>query len=72
MRGYEHEIGEVEHDVRNTFDVIKKEIGANNNNEAMRVILEVCIKNPGDMRSIKEEMDRMAESEKKVEIVTTP
>jgi len=72
MRGYEHEIGEVEHDVRNTFDAIKKEIGANNNNEAMKVILEVCIRNPDDTRSIKEEMDRMAESEKKVEIVTTP
>ena len=72
MRGYEHEIGEVEHGVRTTFDALKKEIGANNNNDAMKVILEVCIRNPGDMISIKEEIDRITESEKKVEIVTNP
>lgn len=72
MRGFEHEIGEVEHEVRNTFDALKKEIGAKNNNDAMRVMLEVCIRNPDNMRDIKEEMDKMVESEKKVEIVTTP
>lgn len=72
MRGYEHEIGEVEHEVRNTFDTLKKEIGAKNNNDAMKVMLEVCIRNPGAMRGIKEEMDRMEESEKKVEIVAAP
>lgn len=72
MRGYEHEIGEVEHGVRNTFDTLKKDIGAKNNNDAMRVILEVCVRNPDTMRSIKEDMDRMEESEKKVEILATP
>ena len=72
MRGYEHEIGEVEHEVRNTFDALKKEIGAKNNNEAMRVLLEVGIRNPDTMRSIKAELEKMQESEKKVEIVTTP
>ena len=72
IRGYEHEIGEVEHEVRNMFDALKKDIGAKNNNDAMRVILEVCIRNPDSMRKIKEEIDRMEESEKNVEIVTTP
>jgi hypothetical protein len=72
MRGYEHEIGEVEHEVRNTFDALKKDIGAKNNNETMKVMLEVCIRNPDAMRSIKEEINKIEESEKKVEIVTTP
>ena len=72
MRGYEHEIGEVEHEVRNSFDAIKKDIGAKNNNEAMKVMLEVCVRNPDAMRSIKEDMDKMEESERRVEIVTTP
>jgi mRNA-degrading endonuclease RelE of RelBE toxin-antitoxin system len=71
MRGYEHEIGEVEHEVRNMFDAVKKDIGAKNNNEAMKVMLEVCIRNPDVMKSIKEEMNNMEESEKKVEIITT-
>lgn len=72
MRGYEHEIGEVEHEVRNSFDAIKKDIGAKNNNEAMKVMLEVCIRNPDAMRSIKADMDKLEESERRVEIVTTP
>ncbi len=72
MRGYEHDIGELEHEVRNTFDALKKDIGAKNNNEAMKIMLEVSVRNPDSMRKIKEEMDKMEESEKKVEIVTTP
>lgn len=71
MRGYEHDIRELEHEVRNTFDALKKDIGTKNNNDTMRVMLEVCVRNPDIMRSIKEEMDKMVESEKKVEIVTT-
>lgn len=72
MRGYEHEIGEVEHDIRNTFDALKKDIGAKNNNEAMKVMLEMCIRNPDGVRGIKEEMDKMEDAEQKLEIVTTP
>lgn len=71
IRGYEHEIGEVEHEVRNTFDAIKKDIGAKNNNEVMKVMLEMCIRNPNDMRSIKEEMDKKENTEQKLEIVAT-
>jgi hypothetical protein len=72
IRGFEHEINEVEHEVRNTFDALKKDIDAKNNNEAMKIMLEMCIRNPNEIRKIKEEMDRMEGSEKKVEIVTTP
>ena len=72
MRGFEHEIGEVEHEVRNTFDALKKEIDAKNNNDAMKVMLELCIRNPNEMRKIKEEIDHKEMMEHKVEIVTTP
>lgn len=71
LRGFEHEIGEIEHEVRDSFDAIKKDIGAKNNNETMKVMLEVCIRNPDVMRNIKADMDKLEESEKKVEIVAT-
>lgn len=72
IRGYEHEISEVDHDVRDTFDALKKDIGAKNNNETMKVMLEMCIRDPDGMKKIKEEMSKMEETEQKVEIVTTP
>ena len=72
MRGFEHEIGEVEHEVRNTFDTLKKDIGAKNNNDAMKVMLELCIRNPEEIRKIKEEMDDKEMIEQKVEIVNVP
>lgn len=71
MRGYEHEIGEVGHDVRTTFDAIKKDIGAKNNNDAMKVMLEVCIRNPDLMKAIKEEVDKKEDVEQKVEITAS-
>lgn len=72
MRGFEHEIGEIEHEVRDTFDTLKKDIEAKNNNDAMKVMLELCIRNPNDIRRIKEDMDNKEMTEQKVEIVTTP
>ena len=71
MRGYEHEIGEISHEVRDTFDSLKKDIGAKNNNDAMKVMLELCIRNPDEIRKIKEEIDDKEIIEQKVEIVTT-
>ena len=71
MRGFEHEIGEIEHEVRDTFDNLKKDIGAKNNNDAMKVMLELCIRNPDEIRKIKEEMDNKEMVEQKVEIFTT-
>lgn len=71
MRGYEHEIGEVEHEVRNTFDNLKKDIGAKNNNDAIKVMLELCVRNPEQIRKIKEEIDNKEMVEQKVEIITT-
>lgn len=57
MDQYEHDIGNVEYDVRNTFDEIKNNIGLKNNNQAMKVILELCVRNMENMRKIKDEIE---------------
>jgi hypothetical protein len=69
MGDHEHEIGEVGYEVRSMFDVLKKDITAKNNNELLKIMLEVCIKFPDEVRKIKEELD---EKEKAgIEIVST-
>ena len=68
MGEFEHEIGEIGFEVREMFNALKEDIGAKNNNETMRLMLEICIKNPEEIRKLKEEMDNKAEIDKKVEI----
>lgn len=53
---FEHDIGEIGFEARNTFDELKKDIGAKNNNELVRIMLEICIRNPEEMMKIKEEL----------------
>ena len=71
MGDFEHEIGQVGFEVRNMFDALKDEIGAKNNNEVMKIMLELCIKNVNDARKIKEDLDKKDETDKRVEIVAT-
>ena len=71
MRDHEHAIDSVGFEVRNMFDELKKDVGAKNNNEALKVMLEWCIRNPDGVRKIKEELDSKEENEKNVEIVAT-
>lgn len=68
MGEFEHDIGDIGFDVREMFDAIKENIGAKNNNEAMRVILELCVRNIGDAAKIKEELEAKMESEQRVEV----
>lgn len=68
MGEFEHEIGEVGFEVRDIFDSLKKDIGAKNNNELMKIMLELCIKNPEDIRKIKESLDSKVVSEENMEI----
>lgn len=65
---FEHDIGEIGFDVRETFDSLKDSIGAKNNNEAVRVMLELCVRNIGDVVKIKEELEARDASEKKLEL----
>lgn len=68
MRENEHDIGEIGFDVRNMFDALKKDMCAKNNNDAMRIMLELCVRNPDEIRKIKEEMDNKEKMEQQVEI----
>lgn len=71
MGEFEHEIGEVGFDVKEMFDALKTDIGVKNNNEAMKIMLEYCIKNPDQIRKIKDDLDSRAQSNKNVEITAT-
>lgn len=71
MGDFEHEIGEVGFEVKDTFDSLKKDIGAKNNNELMKIMLEMCIRNPENIRKIKEDLDSKVESGKNMEITVS-
>jgi hypothetical protein len=61
MGEFEHEIGEIGFDVKEMFEELKSNIGAKNNNEVLRIMLELCIRNIGDATKIKNELDTKAE-----------
>ena len=71
MGDFEHEIGQIGFEVRNTFDAFKDDIDAKNNNEVMKIMLEWCIRNPDEIKKLKEEMNRKEEKDKQLEIVVT-
>lgn len=64
MGEFEHEIGEIGFEVKEMFDALKNDIGAKNNNEIMKIMLEHCIKNPDQIRKIKDELTSKMENEK--------
>lgn len=68
MGEFEHDIGEIGFDVKEMFDELKSDIGAKNNNEAVRIMLELCIRNIGEAMKIKDELESKIESEQRVEI----
>lgn len=61
MGEFEHEINEVGFEVRNMFDAFKNDIGAKNNNEALKIMLEACVRDIEGVRQIKEELDKKKE-----------
>ena len=71
MGAFEHEIGEVGFEVKEMFEALKNDIGAKNNNELMRVMLEMCIKSPEDIRKIKENMASKMASGHDIEITVS-
>lgn len=68
---HEHEISEIGFEIRNMFDEFKKDIGAKNNNEALKVMLELCVKNPDEARKIKEDVENKEKDEQNIEILQT-
>lgn len=72
MGEFEHDIGEIGFETREMFDAFKSDIGAKNNNDVMRIMLEWCIQNPEEIRKIKENLGDKIENDKNIEIATTP
>ncbi len=71
MGEFEHEIGEVSYDIRDMFNTFKNDIGIKNNNQAMKVMLEYCIRHVGEVRQLKEDVDNKEKFDDKVKIVKT-
>lgn len=71
MGEYEHEIGEVSYDVRDMFNSFKTDIGIKNNNQAMKVIIECCIRHMDEVRLLKENVENKEKLDEKVQIVKT-
>lgn len=71
MGEFEHEISEIGFETKEMFDALKKDIGASSNNEIMRIMLEWCIKNPEDIRKIKDCLCNSV-NEKDVEFAALP
>lgn len=69
MGEHEHDIGNISHEARNIFDDMKKDIGIKNNDHAMKIMLEYCIKNPDELRKIKEEIESKEKVENEMVIV---
>lgn len=69
MGELEHDIGNISHETRNMFDGIKTDIGIKNNEHALRIMMECCIRNPNDIRKIKEEIENKEKTENGMTIV---
>lgn len=69
MGEHEHEISEIGYEARDIFNALKKDIGIKNNNEAMKIMLELCVRNINDVKKIKEEIDNKEKTEERVTIV---
>jgi hypothetical protein len=72
MGEFEHEIGEIGFEVREMFTAVKNDIGAKNNNEVMKIMLELCIKNSDELIKIKNDLENKTKSNKDVEITAIP
>jgi len=70
MGEYEHDIGSISIETRSIFDSIKKDIGINSNDMAMKIMLECCVRNIDDVRKIKREMEDKEKSERALVITT--
>ena len=65
---YEHEIGEVGYRTRNMFDELKKQLGTNNN-DTMKVMIEMCVRNINDAVVVKGELDNKNINKEEMELI---
>ena len=71
MGYFEHEIRQIGFDVRKTFDGLKEDVGAKNNNELLKLMVEICIRNLEDIRKLKEEMDIKDDTRHMIKIISS-
>lgn len=71
MGEFEHEIGEVSYDTRDMFGSFKNDIGIKNNNQAMKVMLECCIRHMDEVKQLKEDVENREKFDDRVKVVTT-
>ena len=73
MGAYEHDIGEISHETREEFNEFKALVGARNNDEVMKAMLQYCKNNVNSVIILREEiMESAKKSEKsqdEIEIV---
>lgn len=69
MGEFEHEIGDIGFEVKSMFDDFKEDIGAKNNNEVLKIMLELSVRNMENVRKIKEELETR-KSDENMEMVT--
>ena len=68
---FEHEVSEVSYEVRDMFNSFKNDIAIKNNNQAMKVMLECCIRHMDEVRQLKEDVDNKEKLDDEVKIITT-
>jgi len=57
MGEFEHEIGEIGYEVKEMFDAFKTDIDTKNNNDVLKIMLEWCIKNPEEIRKLRDKLN---------------
>lgn len=70
MGEYEHTIEDIDYEVRNMFDQIKKDMNIKNNNDAIRTILEFCVRDIDSLIKINEDMIYRKDSREALVILT--
>lgn len=68
---FEHDIGQISYETRNVFDTFKNDVGIGNNNEAVKIMLECCIKHIDEMAQIKDSIINKQTSDESIEIIKT-
>lgn len=69
MSEFEHTIDGIGYEVRNMFDTFKKDIEAKNNNDFLKIILEMSIRDPDNVKKIMQELEEKERSKENLEIV---
>lgn len=71
MGDYEHDVGSISSEARDMFDDLKKDIGIRNNDQAMKIMMECCIRNIHDVKGIKENIEKKEKAGNRITIAAS-